>query len=280
MKPFDGKRILVCGKGGSGKSSLAALIARVLSEREYHVILVDGDASNPGGLPRMVFGTGTAPKPLIEFFGGRERVTCPVDDPSPLVRLAEATPVTQAPIDPAEIPPQYSLWRGNLGLFQVGKIQKACEGCDGPMSKVTRDFIIKGAYATVIDVEAGVEHFGRGVEVNVDIVLIVVDPSYESFEVAGRVGDLCRMMGVETAWAILNNVPSQEIERSMRAALHERGVNILGSVWCDPDVHRAGLEGTAIGSCRAKDDIAGCLKILEAAAPISLPNSKETNLTT
>jgi CO dehydrogenase maturation factor len=213
----------------------------------------------------MVFGTGIAPKPLIEFFGGRESVKCPVDDPSPLVRLTDSRPVTESPVDPTEIPLQYSLWEGKLGLFQVGKIQKACEGCDGPMSKVTRDFVVKGAYVTVIDVEAGVEHFGRGVEKNIDVVLIIVDPSYESFEVAGRVAELCRMMEVETVWAILNNVPSVEIETRMRTALGERGVNILGCVRHDPEVRKAGLEGTAIGSCHAKDETAHCLTRLEAA---------------
>jgi CO dehydrogenase maturation factor len=268
MKSLAGKRVLVCGKGGSGKSSLAALIARVLSDREYHVILVDGDASNPGGLPRMVFGAGTAPKPLIEFFGGREKVLCPVDDPSPLVRATDSRPVTEAPVDLGEIPTQYSLWKGNLGLFQVGKIQKACEGCDGPMSKVTRDFIVTGPHVTVIDVEAGVEHFGRGVETNVDIILVIVDPSFESFEVAARVVDLCRMMHVETAWAILNNVPSQEIETGMRSALHERTVNILGVVRYDESVRNAGLKGTAIGTCEAMEDIAVCLTNLEASLTV------------
>jgi CO dehydrogenase maturation factor len=273
VKPLAGKRILVCGKGGSGKSSLTALIAGVLRDRQYGVVLVDGDASNPGGLTRLVLGAATAPKPLIEFFGGRAKVTCPVDDPTPLVRLTDLRPVTEAPIDLVEIPSQYSASMDNLVLFQVGKIQKACEGCDGPMSKVTRDFIVTGSYVTVIDVEAGVEHFGRGLEKNVDIILIVVDPSFESFEIAARVTDLSRMMGVKTVLAILNDVPSQEIEMSMRSALQKRDVNILGSVRYDPEVHKAGLDGTAIGSCGAKDDIEVCVLNLEATLPLSLPNS-------
>jgi energy-coupling factor transporter ATP-binding protein EcfA2 len=74
MKPLAAKRILVCGKGGSGKSSLTARIAPVLRERQFGVVLVDGDASNPGGLTRLVLGGVTAPKPPIEFFGGREEL--------------------------------------------------------------------------------------------------------------------------------------------------------------------------------------------------------------
>ena len=271
MKSLVGTRILVCGKGGSGKSSLAALLAATLRDRQYDVVLVDGDASNPGGLTRLVLGAATAPTPLIEFFGGRARVTCPVDDPSPLVRLANGHPLTEAPIDPAEIPAEYSIRMKNLFLFQVGKIQEACEGCDGPMSKVTRDFIVKGPYVTVLDVEAGLEHFGRGLERHVDIVLVVIDPSYESFEIAARVVLLSRMLGVETVWALLNDVPSQETEAIMRTAVRERGANILGSVRYDPEIRRAGLEGSIIGPCKAKDDIAVCVVNLEAAFAATSP---------
>jgi len=54
MKPLIGKRILICGKGGSGKSSIVTLMAQVLEKKGYPVILIDGDASNPGGLLRLV----------------------------------------------------------------------------------------------------------------------------------------------------------------------------------------------------------------------------------
>jgi CO dehydrogenase maturation factor len=272
MKPLAAKRILVCGKGGSGKSSLAALIAGALLEREYHVVLIDGDASNPGGLARLVLGAGTSPQPLIEFFGGREKVLCPVDDPSPLLRLTNSRPVTETHLNLEEIPPQYFVRRGNLVLFQVGKIQKAYEGCDGPMSKVTRDFILNGNYVTVIDVEAGIEHFGRGVEKNVDIVLIIVDPTFESFEIAKRVTRLCQLMSIQNAQSILNNVFSEEIESKMRTALQGRSVSILGSVRHDPDVQKAGLEGSAIGPCQSKQDIAACIAKLEA-----MPTSQATS---
>jgi CO dehydrogenase maturation factor len=264
MKPLAGKRILVCGKGGSGKSSLAALMGGALLEREYEVALVDGDASNPGGLTRLVLGAGIGPQPLIEFFGGREKVLCPVDDPSPLLRLTDLRPVTETHLSLEEIPPQYFVRRGNLVLFQVGKIHKAYEGCDGPMSKVTRDFILKSTHVSVIDVEAGIEHFGRGVEKNVDIVLIVVDPTFESFEIAKRVTGLCRMIGIRNVWAILNNVFSEEIEAKMRAALQDPSVHILGSVRHDPEVQKTGFEGSAIGPCQSRQDIAACIAKLEA----------------
>ena len=51
-----GKRILVCGKGGSGKSSIVSLLANVLASKGYKVMVLDGDASNPGGVARLMFG--------------------------------------------------------------------------------------------------------------------------------------------------------------------------------------------------------------------------------
>lgn len=109
-----------------------------------------------------MFGVKRSPKPLIEFFGGRTRVECPVDNPAPLTRKDDTLPITERNIDLDEIPSEYFFQKEGIVLFQVGKIKEACEGCDGPMSKVTRDFIVKGGQVTLIDIEAGLEHFGRG----------------------------------------------------------------------------------------------------------------------
>jgi len=49
-KPLREKRILVCGKGGSGKSTIVSLLATILQRKAYKVMVLDGDASNPEGL--------------------------------------------------------------------------------------------------------------------------------------------------------------------------------------------------------------------------------------
>jgi CO dehydrogenase maturation factor len=231
----------------------------------YDVVLLDGDASNPRGLARVALGTSEGPQPLIEFFGGREKVTCPVDDPSPLTRTSDSLPVVEAHINLSEIPQRYFIRSGNVLLFQVGKIRRAYEGCDGPMSKVTRDFVLNGAYVTIIDVEAGIEHFGRGVEKHIDIILIVVDPTFESFEIAARVNGLGAMMMITHIQAILNGVDSKETEATMRHALETRAVPVLGCVRYDPAIRRAGMEGRAIGPCMAGEDMAGIVQRMEAA---------------
>jgi CO dehydrogenase maturation factor len=262
-KPFSGKRIFVCGKGGSGKSSIVALMANVLHNEGYRVMVLDGDASNPGGMARLMFGLKTGPKPLIDFFGGREKVECPVDNPAPLTRQSDTTPVTENNIHLTEIPREYFIEKDEMVLFQVGKIKQFCEGCDGPMSKVTRDFIVAGDWVTLIDVEAGIEHFGRGVEKNVDIVLVVADPTFESFLIAEKVSGFCRDMGKEMAWAIVNKVQSEETESVMIDELKKKKANTIGKVHHDPEIGKTGLMGTSLGKCEALEDVRKIIERLE-----------------
>jgi CO dehydrogenase maturation factor len=263
IKSLLNKRILVCGKGGSGKSSIVSLLGKELIKQGYKVILLDADASNPGGLYRLIANKNNAPKPLIEFFGGRNKVTCPSDDPAPLTRKNDKSPLTESAIKLSEIPKQYSVSNKNLTLFQIGKIQEACEGCDGPMSKVARDFIVKDDFVTLIDMEAGIEHFGRGVEKNVDIILIVVDPTFESFLIAEIVKRMASYMGNKNVWAILNKVDSKETDLIMRNSLKKREVDFLDSIRYDKEINKAGLEGNRISKCKAEKRIAIIIKKLE-----------------
>ncbi len=222
MKVLRHKRILICGKGGSGKSSIVSLLGNELIKQKYKVILLDADASNPGGLFRLLIDGDKAPKPLIEFFGGRNKVTCPSDDPLTLTRIDDKLPITESTIKLSEVPKKYSIKKNNLILFQIGKIQEACEGCDGPMSKVARDFIVKGDFVTLIDIEAGIEHFGRGVEKNVDVILIVVDPTFESFVIAEIVAKMSSYLGNKNVFAVLNKVDSKETDIIMQNSFKEK----------------------------------------------------------
>lgn len=272
-KPLSGMRIVVCGKGGSGKSTLVALMARVLTDRGYEVHVLDGDASNPG-LYRML-GFEEAPEPLIEFYGGKTftdepgKVTCPVDDPTPLPR---------GKIRLDEIPSKYFVEKDGITLFTSGKIERAYEGCHGPESKVTRDFRIPGDQVTLIDIEGGVEHLARGIEVNTDGVIAVVDPNSTSFLIAERVKKMVEEMkgDVENArerttdelrmryaWAILNKVNSEELGSIMTRELRRRGIEPIGSVRYDPEVFGSCLEGVSLSGPRAKENVEEIVDRLE-----------------
>jgi CO dehydrogenase maturation factor len=214
-KPLCGKRILVCGKGGSGKSTMVAVMATILQRKAYEVMVLDGDASNPEGLVRLLFGLGVEgePKPLIEFFGGINAVTCPVDDPSPLTRINDSNPVPENRINfPKEISSEYYLQKGSTTLLQAGKIASYGQGCDGPLEKVVRDFMVEGDAVNLIDMKAGIEHFGRKIPDRMDVILGVLDYTLESVSIAKRMAELCQEAGIKNFWLILNKIGSEEVE--------------------------------------------------------------------
>jgi CO dehydrogenase maturation factor len=103
--------------------------------------------------------------------------------------------------------------------------------------------------------EAGVEHFGRGVETSVDAVLIVVEPSFESLELAGRVKDLAAGSGITNIRAVLNKIPEGDIAAKLEAELSERGIPVVGCIHNDADIFRSGMEGGVIDKGKATLEI-------------------------
>jgi CO dehydrogenase maturation factor len=265
-KPLRGKRILVCGKGGSGKSTIVALMANVLQHKAYETMVLDGDASNPEGLVRLLFGLGVEgePKPLIEFFGGIDIVTCPVDDPSPLTRLNDLAPVPEHRIDLfKELSADYYLQKGSTTLLQAGKIETYGQGCDGPLEKVVRDFMVEGDAVNLIDMKAGIEHFGRKIPDRMDVILGVLDYTLESVSIAKRMAEFCQEAGIKNFWLILNKIGSEEIESMLMAKLLNLQDKVIGSISYDHELIKAGLSGNALGECKALKEVERIVERLE-----------------
>jgi len=269
-KPLRGRRILVCGKGGSGKSTVVALMAAVLQRNAYEVVVLDGDGSNPEGLVRLLFGLGVEgePKPLIEFFGGIDVVTCPVDDPSPLTRINDSKPVPAHRIDLLkELPEEYYLQTGGMTLLQAGKIETYGQGCDGPLEKVVRDFMLKGDAVNLIDMKAGIEHFGRKIPDRMDVILGVLDYTYESVSIAKRMAEFCHQGGIRHFWLILNKIASQEIQSMIVDKLSDLQDKVIGAISYDQVLIKAALSGNALGECMALKEVEHIVERLEQVVP-------------
>jgi CO dehydrogenase maturation factor len=268
-QPLKRKRILVCGKGGSGKSTLVAMIAAALKRRGYQIVVLDGDASNPEGLVRLLFGGGVEdePKPLIEFFGGIDQVTCPVDDPSPLTRVGDSDQIPQRRIDlAAEIDSRYYLQDGNLHLLQAGKIETYGQGCDGPIEKVVRDFMIAGDFVSLIDEKAGVEHFGRRIPDRMDMILGVLDCTRESVSIAQRISGFSKSTGIDSVWFVLNKTESQAMVDQMMGLLGQLSGKIVGSIPYYPELVSAALAGYPLEQAMNMDAVGRIVRRLEDIA--------------
>lgn len=247
------KKISVCGKGGSGKSTIVTLLANGIRERGYRVLVVDSDESNPG-LYRML-GFEKRPNPLLELVGGKKNVFQAFSQGSGSPRSI----LTQEEIRTADLPRQYIMETDGIGMVCIGKILQSLEGCACPMGALSREFLkrlrLQEDEVAIVDMEAGIEHFGRGVETSIDSVLIVVEPSFDSLELAGKINTLAAEVGMDNTWTILNKVMSEEITLKLRDELEKKGISVIGSIGYDPDVFQSCLEGRLLHGSKTERDI-------------------------
>ncbi|HIH69342.1 P-loop NTPase [Methermicoccus shengliensis] len=187
-------KILVCGKGGCGKSVVAALIAKELAKRGKKVLVVDTDESN-FGIYRN-FGV-EQPRDFMEFLGGKEKVR---ERLLSFLKSGEGEK-TRMPdkISLNELPKDFTAEKDGIKVIAIGKIHEFGEGCACPMGAVAREFLqalkLGEDEFVVVDTDAGIEHFGRGVEAGGDVVVAVIEPSYESIRLAEKIVELSRKIG-------------------------------------------------------------------------------------
>lgn len=247
-------KISVCGKGGSGKSTLVALLANEAWARGLRVLVVDSDESN-SGLYRML-GFADPPAPLMELVGGKGSLKRKMGAPSVLSE-------TRIPLE--RIPPRHMVKRDSMMLVSIGKILQSLEGCACPMGVLSREFLsklhLKGKEIAIVDMEAGVEHFGRGIETSIDGVLLTVEPSFESVSLAERVKGLASTIE-KNVWAVLNKIPSESLASKLKAELKNRHIEVIGVIPNDSAIFEACLEGRALGRGEAADRAGTILDLL------------------
>jgi CO dehydrogenase maturation factor len=251
-------KISVCGKGGSGKSTIATLLANEARTRGYRVLVVDSDESN-SGLFRML-GFDRPPLPLMELVGGKRKVQRSLRNGFSSGESGEGIRVMrQDSIKVDDIPAENIMTKDNLQLVCIGKILQSLEGCACPMGVLSREFLKKLSLEkneiVVVDMEAGVEHFGRGVETSIDSVLIVVEPSFESLQLAERVNSLSTGIGIKNIRAILNKVPSDEIASKLESELVKRSIDTVGCIHYDTEIFHSCLEGLSLANGSAGEEM-------------------------
>jgi len=242
-------KICVCGKGGCGKSTVVGLMALGFKRKGKKPIVLDSDESNTS-LFRML-GLEAPPLPLMDFVGGRKEVQKRMmarfskGEDEPAMSIWDMEEITRE-----AIPGEYAAEKDGVTLVSTGKIHQALEGCACAMGTVSREFLKKfrtgGDEILIADMEAGIEHFGRGLEAGVDGVIGVVEPSLESVSLARKVMEMTQAAGSAFYGAVLNKIGSGEQEQLVMKRLSESGVPVIGSIGFHESLQAACLEGKAL----------------------------------
>jgi CO dehydrogenase maturation factor len=248
------KKIAICGKGGAGKSTVAALLAAALGQENFSVIVFDTDESNPG-LSRM-FGIEIQPEPLMNLFS---RFSAAPLDPANAWLKNDSVSIN-------DIPSEYIACNNNIKFLIVGKIEEAFQGCACTIAGIAADLAARLSLTekeiVLIDMEAGVESFGRGVERSADTVLAIVEPSFQSIELAKKINYMAAGMGISRVRVMLNKVISHDTEEKMTEELVNKNIGVIGKINFYNSISEAGFEGKICTDSKAMDDIRTVVKKL------------------
>ena len=258
-------KICICGKGGSGKSTVVKLMADALIKYGKEVTVLDSDESNTSLY--WMLGFERPPQPLMDSLGGKKSVQAKMIERFSRGENEPEMSIWQQDLISLDLlGPGFIVEKGGLKLIQTGKIHQALEGCACPMGAVTREFLKKVELrpndVMLVDMEAGMEHFGRGVETSVDAVVCVVEPSLESVNMASKVKELTSSVGAAFRGAILNKVASSEQEAVLSEKLNDAGVRILGTIHYHGQIVAACLEGGVLDAPGASSEMEGIVERL------------------
>ena len=260
-------KIAVSGKGGVGKTLVAGVLAEFLVRRGFKVLAIDADPA-----PNLALTLGipldeankivpiSENKELIESktktgFAGVYRLSFTVDDI--IEKFAVKSPY-------------------GVNLLVMGTVRSAGEGCTCPANAVIRallqHLLVTRDEAVVMDMEAGVEHMGRGTARHVDTMLIVADPGMKSLETAKRIYGLANEAGLKRVFLVGNKVASTKGEQSVKKFATRNRIPLLELIPYDDMLLKADMRGeTPLKHAEDSKSLAAIYKLgerlLEGVAP-------------
>ena len=229
-------KIAVGGKGGVGKTTLVALLAASFRDRGMAVIVVDADPDpNLAGALGFPNADKIVPvsqmKELIEertgakagSFGSFFKMNPKVED----------------------LPDELSIEKNGIRLLVMGTVKSGGAGCVCPESVLLKNLVshlvLSRREVVIMDMEAGIEHLGRGTSGAVDRLIIVVEPGRRSFETADRIKQLGTDIGIRK-FGIVGNKIRNESDREF-INKNAGDIPILGYLPYSPKTIEADMRG-------------------------------------
>lgn len=218
-----GERVIVAvaGKGGAGKTTLSAALARLLGRSGRSVVAIDAD-SNPN---------------LSVALGMREQAADADWLPETLVSRKLAGPALTVPVD--EVVARYGVaGPDGVRLLLMGMPEHAEQGClcagHATVSALLADLGADPDLVAIVDMEASPEHLSRGTARQADLLLLVAEPYFRSLESVRRQAVLAAELPIGRVEVVANKVRTPGDAEAIAQFCTRHGLDLVGHVpWCD-----------------------------------------------
>lgn len=217
---MKGIKIAVSGKGGAGKTTLAAALIQVYAETNRRVYAVDADP-DASLAPALGLAEEAAKeiRPLVEL---KESMRELMGGEGEFFSLTPAV---------AEVLDDFCHKLGNILFIRMGELKKGATGCycreNAFLHAVLTALLLDRDEVVVMDMPAGVEHLSRGTARGVDVLLIVTEPNRRSIHTGRLVEDLAGDLGVKRVAVIGNKIESAEEIALIEAAFPGKVIGML-----------------------------------------------------
>lgn len=238
-----GLKIAVAGKGGVGKTTVAGILSRLFGREGLKVFAIDADPSmnlyKALGISREIMKRVTPISEMNDLVEERTGAK-----PGSLGGVFVLNPKV------SDIPDRFKVaGPDGVQLLVMGTVTQPSGGCMCPSNALIRallsHIVLKRDEVVVLDMEAGIEHLGRGTAKGVDAMLIVVEPGSRSMDIAKRIKELAEGLGVKKLFIVGNKVADEEDAKFLQKASQELGLELIALIPYDREVIKADLQDAA-----------------------------------
>jgi len=231
-------KIAVSGKGGVGKTLIAGGLAVAFASKGMKTIAIDADPS-----PNLALTLGLSPKEAQRIL--------PISENKKLVEAKTGTGysgVFRLSFTVEDIVCDFSVKTPfNVNLIVMGTVQSMGSGCTCPANAVVRallrHLVVERNEVVILDMEAGVEHMGRGTAKHVDTMLIVVDANVKSLETAKRIHELAANGGIKQIFLVGNKIENEIQRGTIKSFAEKNRLSILDLIPFDQKVVETEMRG-------------------------------------